>query len=52
MYKHPDLIPAPLSLKKEAKKEKKTVKISTPEHLESLKEQEEAQLPTSPSDGE
>lgn len=48
----PGLVPAPLVIKKEAKQEKKTVKISTPEHLETLKKQEEAQQPSvSPDEG-
>ncbi|CAJ2512170.1 Uu.00g051850.m01.CDS01 [Anthostomella pinea] len=38
----PALVPAPLALAKE----KITVEISTPDHLESLKKQEEAQTPT------
>ncbi|KAI1413772.1 glycosyltransferase family 2 protein [Hypoxylon sp. FL1857] len=47
----PGLVPAPLSVQKEAK-QGKTVKISTPEHLGTLKKQEEAQSSTgSPGEG-
>ncbi|KAI1763152.1 glycosyltransferase family 2 protein [Hypoxylon sp. FL1150] len=41
----PSLVPAPLALNKQAKG-KTAVNISTPEHLESLKKQEEAHTPT------
>lgn len=39
------VVPAPLSIVKK-NKEKKTVTISTPEHIESLRKQEEAHSPT------
>ncbi|KAI8959231.1 glycosyltransferase family 2 protein [Daldinia sp. FL1419] len=40
----PDLVPLPLA----PQKEKKRVRISTPEHLDELKKQEEAHAPTAP----
>ncbi|KAH9991839.1 chitin synthase-domain-containing protein, partial [Xylariaceae sp. FL0662B] len=43
----PSLHPAPLSIKK-IEQEEKHVTISTPEHLESLRKQEEAHTPTAP----
>ncbi|KAK6953899.1 Chitin synthase, class 2 [Daldinia eschscholtzii] len=43
----PELVPLPLSPKKEAKA-KKRVRISTPEHLDELKKQEEALAPIAP----
>ncbi|KAI2776426.1 glycosyltransferase family 2 protein [Daldinia loculata] len=43
----PTLVPLPLAPKKEAKV-KKRVRISTPEHLDELRKQEEAHAPTAP----
>lgn len=47
----PTLVPLPLAPKKEAKV-KKRVRISTPEHLDELRKQEEAHAPTAPPGGE